>query len=282
MIENKAITYSLLAHVRNNGTLIKGPIDVFVPLVKRTLHQLNMKGILKGESVIEIQKEANCMYSIDFPIPVLKSILSQIANEVNTDNEHKNFVIHQDGSFILRSFFFEDFEEKIQDIKRETSGLEKLFQDFCSIHNLESEKTKTLFDFIDINKLSISRYLCNSIPPNGHDYTIEAQFVDFFKKIPKVFDTIRRIYLGSIISSFLEYKTEDLQHDLELLFDTNFIISLIDLNTPESTHSCRKLIEVGKNLDFKFTVLNETIEETKSLLQKKAETLQNSFLSRRI
>ncbi|QYS91148.1 hypothetical protein JJC04_15440 [Flavobacterium covae] len=61
-----------------------------------------------------------------------------------------------------------------------------------------------------------------------------------------------------------------MQHDLELLFDTNFLISLIDLNTPESTHSCRKLIEVGNNLGFKFTVLNETIEETKSLLQKKS------------
>ncbi|QYS91147.1 hypothetical protein JJC04_15435 [Flavobacterium covae] len=112
MIENKAITYSLLAHVRNSGTLIKGPIDVFVPLIKRTLHQLNMKGILKGESVIEIQKEANCMYSIDFPIPVLKSILSQIANEVNTNDNAQNFVIHNDGSFILRSFFLKTLKKK--------------------------------------------------------------------------------------------------------------------------------------------------------------------------
>lgn len=281
MIENKAITYGLLAHVRNSGQLMKGPIDVFVPLIKRTLHQLNNKGIFKGESLMEIQCEANSMYSIDFPIPVLKIILSQIAIEINTPEEQK-LILHGDHSFILKSFYFEDFEEQIQEIRRETEGLEKIFQDFCSLNNVEAENSKSIFDFIDKNKLAISRYLSNTVAPNGHDYSIEAQFVDFFRKSQKVFDVIRRLYLGSIISSFLEYKTEDIQQDIELLFDTNFIISLIDLNTPESTHTCNKLIEIGKNLNFKFTILTETIAEAKSLILKKAETLDHSFLSRRI
>jgi hypothetical protein len=281
MIENKAITYGLLAHVRNSGDLMKGPIDVFVPLIKRTLHQLNSKGVFKGESLLEIQSEANSMYSIDFPIPVLKIILIQIANEINTSEEQK-FVLHSDSSFILKSFYFEDFEEQIQDIKRETESLEKIFQEFCTLHNVEPSKSTSIFDFIDKNKLSISRYLSNTTAPNGHEYCIEAEFVEFFKKVPNVFDIVRRLYLGSIISSFLEYKTENIQQDIELLFDTNFIISLIDLNTPESTHTCRKLIEVGKNLNFKFTILSDTVEEAKSLIRKKAETLDHSFLSRRI
>ena len=101
MIENKAITYGLLAHVRNSGELMKGPIDVFVPLIKRTLHQLNNKGIFKGESLLEIQSEAKLMYSIDFPIPVLKIVLTQIANEINSQEEQK-LVIHTDSSFILK------------------------------------------------------------------------------------------------------------------------------------------------------------------------------------
>lgn len=281
MIENKAITYSLLAHIRNSGTLMKGPIDVFVPLIKRTLHQLNNKDIFKGESILEIQTEANCMYSIDFPIPVLKIILSQISSEVNTNGE-KNFVIHQDGSFILKAFYFEDFEEKFQESKRDSENLESIFSDFCKINNIELNNKTSIFDFIDKNKMSISKYLSNHTAPNGHDFTIEAQFVDYFKKIPKVFDIVRRIYLGSIISSFLEYKTENFTQDVELLFDTNFIISLLDLNTPESTHTCKKLLEVGKNLGFKFTVLSDTIDETKALINKKAENFTNTFLTRRI
>lgn len=281
MVENKAITYSLLAHIRNSGTLMKGPIDVFVPLIKRTLHQLNNKNVFKGESTLEIQTEANCMYSIDFPISVLKIILAQIATEVNTGGE-KNFVIHQDGSFILKAFYFEDFEEQIQESKRDSENLEKIFLDFCKINNIEVTNKTSIFDFIDKNKMSISKYLSNHTAPNGHDFTIEAQFVDYFKKVPKVFDIVRRIYLGSIISSFLEYKTENFTQDIELLFDTNFIISLLDLNTPESTHTCKKLLEVGKNLGFKFTVLSDTIDETKALINKKAENFTNTFLTRRI
>jgi len=260
---------------------MKGPVDVFVPLIKRTLHQLNNKDIFKGESILEIQSEANSMYSIDFPIPVLKIILAQISTEVNTDSE-KNFVVHKDGSFILKAFYFEDFEEKIQESKRDSENLEKIFEDFCKMNNIKVSNKTSIFDFIDKNKISISKYLSNHTAPNGHDFTIEAQFVDYFKKIPKVFDIVRRIYLGSIISSFLEYKTENFTQDVELLFDTNFIISLLDLNTPESTNTCKKLLEVGKNLGFKFTVLSDTIDETKALINKKAENFTNTFLTRRI
>lgn len=281
MTENKAVTYSLLAHVRNSGALMKGPIDVFIPLIKRTLHQLNNKDVFKGKSIIEIQTEANSMYSIDFPISVLKIILNQISTEINVDGQI-NLVVHNDGSFILKPFYFEDFEEKIQESKRDTENLEQIFLDFCKINNIAISDKTSIFDFIDKNKMSISKYLSNHQAPNGHDFTVEAQFVEYFKKVPNVFDIVRRIYLGSIISSFLEYKTENFKQDVELLFDTNFIISLIDLNTPESTHTCKKLIEVGQNLGFKFTILSDTIEEIKALIKKKAEYFTNTFLTKRI
>lgn len=281
MTENKAVTYSLLAHVRNSGTLMKGPIDPFIPLVKRSLFKLNSKGILSGKSIKEIHEISTELYSIDFPLPVLKTILQQIATEVNTDGQ-VNFQLFQDGAFSLKNFFFEEFEEQIQSSKREVETLEKLYVDFLKLNKIEVKEKTTIFDFIDKNKASISKYLANNTPANGHDYTTEAQFVEFFRKIPDVFDIVRNIYLGSIISSYLEYKTENINQQVELLFDTNFIISLLDLNTPESTHTCNKLLEVCKNLGYKFTVLNDTIEETKFLIQKKAEYYSSSVLSKRI
>lgn len=281
MTENKAITYSLLAHVRNSGTLIKGPVDAFVPLIKRSLYKLNSKGILSGKSIKEIHDISTELYSIDFPLPVLKTILQQIASEVNIDGQ-QNFQLFQDGAFSLKNFYFEEFEERIQTSKREVESIEKLYIDFLKINKIEQNGKTTIFDFIDKNKASISKYLANNTPTNGHDYTIEAQFVDFFKKIPDVFDIVRNIYLGSIISSYLEYKTENITQQVELVFDTNFIISLLDLNTPESTHTCNKLVEVCKNLGYTFTVLNETIEETKYLIGKKAENYSSTILSIRI
>jgi hypothetical protein len=208
MNENRAITYSLLAHVRNTGTLIQGPIDPFVPLIKRSLFKLNSKGILSGKSIKEIHDISNELYGIDFPLPVLKVILQQIANEVNT-SENINFQLYNDGAFALKNFFFEEFEENIQSSKREVETLEKMYIDFLELNNIEVKENTTILDFIDKNKISISKYLANSQPINGKDYTIEAQFVDFFRKIPDVFDIIKNIYLGSIISGYLEYKTEN-------------------------------------------------------------------------
>ncbi|MCE7054711.1 hypothetical protein LZF95_08505 [Algoriphagus sp. AGSA1] len=281
MNENRAITYSLLAHIRNTGTLIQGPIDPFVPLIKRSLYKLNSKGILSGKSIKEIHDVSNELYGIDFPLPVLKVILQQIANEVNTI-EDINFQLYNDGAFSLKNFFFEEFEENIQSSKREVESLEKLYIDFLKLNNLEVKEKSTILDFIDKNKISISKYLANNQPLNGKDYTIEAQFVEFFRKIPDVYDIIKNIYLGSIISSYLECKTENNNQEVELVFDTNFIISLIDLNTPESTHSCNKLMNVCRDLGYKFTVLKETIEETKYLISKKAEHYSTSVLSKRI
>ncbi len=160
--------------------------------------------------------------------------------------------------------------------------MEKFYIDFLKVNNVEAKEKTTIFDFIEKNKVSLSKYLANNQHSNLQDYTIEAQFVDFFRKIPDVFDMIRNIYLGSMISSYLEYKTENISQQVELVFDTNFLISLIDLNTPESTHTCNKLIEVCKNLGYKFTVLNDTIEETKSLILKKAEFYTTSVLSKRV
>lgn len=281
MTENRAITYSLLAHIRNSGTLLRGPIDPFIPLIKRTLYKLNSKGILSGKSIKEIHDVATELYTIDFPLPVLEIILHEIAKEVNTEGQI-NFELYQDGAFAMKNFFFEDFEERIMTSKREVETLEKLYVDFLKLHNIEFKDKTTIFDFIEKNKVSISKYLANTQHINGKDYTIEAQFVDFFRKIPDVFDIIRNIYLGSIISSYLEYQTGNAGIQVELVFDTNFLISLVDLNTPESTHTCNKLIEVCGNLGYKFTVLNDTIDETRSLIVKKAEYFSRSILSKRV
>ena len=80
---NRALTYSLLAHIRSKGQLVSGPIEIFVPLVKRALSKLNESGKFSGESIIEIKNECNDLYSIDFPIPVLRTILFSIAKEIN-------------------------------------------------------------------------------------------------------------------------------------------------------------------------------------------------------
>jgi len=88
--------------------------------------------------------------------------------------------------------------------------------------------------------------------------------------------------LGSILSGYIEYKTENVKAGIELLFDTNFLLGLLDLNTPESTHTCRKIIEVTKNHGYKFSVLKDTINEGRSLLKARSENFEFVFLQKRV
>lgn len=281
MTKDKAITYSLLAHIRNTGILAKGPIDIFIPLIKKVLSEMNFRGIYKGESLLEIQKVAHDLYSIEFPVPVLKKILKEIAKELNS-LEEKVFFLYNDGSFSLKKYVFSDYEEIINKKKTSINEIETLFKTFCETSDIKIKKSDSIFKFIEKNKYNLSKYISNSDVSNNEDHTIEAQFVDYFKNIPSVYEIIKSIYLGSIIAGYIEYNSDDKQRDIELLLDTNFLVGLIDLNTPESTHTCRTLINIAKQQDFKIRVLKITIEETQNLLHAKARYFDKSFLQKKV
>lgn len=274
----KAITYSLLAHIRNSGNLSKGPLDIFVPIAKKALHFMNSnKSHYKGESIMEIHDIIFENYGIDIPIPVLKIILSVIANEINETDEII-FVLNKDNSFWLKDYVFSDYDEKINEYQSEVNTLQLLFGEFCSANGLDSTENNCIIKFIEKNRYSISKYFANSKTQNGHDYIIEAKFIENFRNNPAVFNLIKKIYLGSILTCYLDYQPKDIKMEVILLLDTNFIISLIDLNTPESTHTCNKLLEVCKNIGYNFRVLNDTIDEIQSLINYKAKNYDNAII----
>ncbi len=134
----------------------------------------------------------------------------------------------------------------------------------------------------EYNKLSLSKYLAHKQLEKGEGFTVEAQFVSFFKQIPSVYETIRKIYLGSIIAGYIEYKTENVKTDIELLLDTNFILGVLDLNTPESTHTCRKIMETAKEQGYKLSVLRDTLNETNALLRAKSDNFNQTFLQKKL
>jgi hypothetical protein len=193
MNKERAITYSLLSHIRNTGTLAKGPIDIFIPLIKRTLSKMNLEGVFKGKSILEIKKASDKLYQIDFPVPVLNKILTEICNEINTD-EIQHLILYKDGSFALNQYTFTDYEELVDNQRTEIDELEDVFKKFCSSSELEIENSNSIFSFIEQNKYTLSKYISHNKDTNGSDYTKEAQFVDFFKRFPKIYDKIKDIY----------------------------------------------------------------------------------------
>ena len=281
MNKQKALTYSLLAHIRTTSSLVKGPLDIFVPLIKRVISKMNEESIFSGKSIAEIKTYSDKLYNIDFPIPVIEKILKKIASEINTD-ENTYFELYQDKSFSIKGYFFTEFEEDVRKHKIEIDNLEKLFQKFIDTTENESINEKSIFNFIEKNKHSLSKYLSNKLKLNGEDYSVEAQFVDYFKHITPVYELIKEIYLGSILAGYIEFEPTSAKMNVELLLDTNFIIGLLDLNTPESTHTCKTLLKIAGTQGYTCKILSDTIEEIKALLQAKSLHFNNSFLQKKI
>lgn len=212
-------------------------------------------------------------------MPVLKSIAQKIAAEVNSENE-KVFELYKDGGFWIKKYIFEDYDEQLRESQIKVQELQKAFKEFCKINNVPDIDSNCIIKFIEKNRISMSRYLSHTTIENGENFTLPALFVNYFREFPNFYSQIRNLYLGSTITCALEYKFSETNIEVSLLFDTNFIVSLLDLNTPESTHTCQKLLEICKKIGYKFLILPETIDEIISLITFKSNNLDSITISK--
>lgn len=275
-IETKrAITYGILAHINNTKRLTNGQLDLFVPIVKKTLSRMTDFEELKGENISEVGNTVFVQFGIDIPIPVLRNILKLIAKELNNKDE-KLFELNNDDSFWIKKFVFSDFDEAIQTSENNVKRIQELFERFCRLSKVQPDECD-IIRFIEKNIVSLSAYLAKTDSSTNQDYSIEARFVEFFKNTD-VYDEIKNLFLGALLTSYLTYQPNELKTDVIILLDTNFIVSMLDLNTPESTKTCKQLLEIGSQLGFKYQVLQDTIEETQGLLYYKADSIDNSAI----
>jgi len=168
-------------------------------------------------------------------------------------------VFYGDWSFIIADYYFDDYEEEISQKEKQLEKLQEIFEDFIRAEGVQMS-AKNIFHFIEQGKLALSKYIRSKYPLDNEDRTIEAKFIKFIKPIGGLYELVQSIYIGSIISTYLEYEPLPTKRKVELVFDTNFIVSLLDLNTPVSTKNCRRLLEISRKLGYKFTVLAITLK----------------------
>ena len=284
METNRVVTYSLLAHINNSQLGIKDFSDIFIPLVKRVLSLMNSENYNRGKDIGEIKTKVDHVYHLDIPYPFLKKILQKIAKEVNQEGEIK-FQIYADGGFIIKSFVFADYESEVHKQEKDVQYIDDLYSQFLQINNTSKGKEPSIFDFIDKSRGSLIKHFAERNQPDTEvEFSLQAKFIVTFKDNTTVYGILRRIYLGSIISSYLEFKTEgkSLHDQIEFVLDTNFMIGLLDLTTVEATHTCRKIVDICKSLGYRVSVLDFTIDETKELIHRTAENYATTFLAKRI
>ena len=279
--QNRAITYSLLAHINSSRSLSSGPLDIFAPLVKKALHVfLSEKGNKGAESITELAEVIYELYGINMPTSVLSTVLRRIALEIN--EQEQRLTVYSDNSFYIKQFSFEDYDEEISRCHDSYKQLENKYINFCNLYGYTERPYSSVVDLIEKNKASVSRYLTHETEDIQPSDVIAAEFINYCKTDPISYDQLRNLYLGSMLTCYLGYNPREAKMSVTLLLDTNFVVSLLDLNTPESTMTCRMLLDVCRNLGYSFHVMSDTIDEIKALFSAKASTFESNYLSKAI
>jgi len=272
MNEKTLMTYSLLNHLKETGfNNYSGIAELFFPIVKKAIHEFAKNygsSNIKGKSISEIQDQVKDFFELEIPLSVLDFILSQISKEISDDNV---FAYYQDKSFIINSFIFNDIDDRIDDEQNNIQHLKNDFKEFCSGSGYEFEFNE-LIDFICSQKIELlAEQKKEELDVSFHiPKYLSQKFLD-----KKIFKIISDIYLGSLISTYFEFKIDSPVANTELLIDTNFFISLIDLNSHEAYLTCNQLLDICNRLGFRFSILYSTIDQIKYLLNSRIQDFKN-------
>lgn len=281
MDANRIATYSFLAHINNESKSIKDLCDIFVPLVKRVIAFLYKQGTLNG-LIIDIKLAVDKTYGIDMPYTILRDIVRNISSEVNKTNTN-DFIFYDDGSFMIKKFAFAEYEEVLSKQQLDIEMVNESYQEYLKQKNIDIDSQPSVFEFLDRNRVVLSSFFAGK-ETNEIDlkYLIQAEFINTNRQNIAIYSILKKIYLGSIISAYLESDYEVIEdNNIELLLDTNFIISILNLHSIEASHTCMQLIKLCKRLGYKLSILDFTIEEIRNFLNRKAnEFSSGTFFSR--
>lgn len=261
--ENLLATYSLLSVIQDSQKVDKRKsiLQLFIPIVQATLNWMlsnaTSTGVIMGKSTLEIRDAIKNRFELEIPPVALNSILSLI------DTDEKRFIVNSDKSFIIKTGYANGIDKQYSKQKEWISLLKKNYKAFCNRENVVFD-FQELVTFIQDQKNRI--FKDNPTQITDQKYYVSKFVAEKIRLKDKYYKTICSIYLGGVITSYLSFTITEKVMDTELLLDTNFYISLCNLNTEESYETCSQLFEMARNLGFRFSILQRTIEQIRILL----------------
>lgn len=261
--ENLLATYSLLSVIQDSQKVDKRKsiLQLFIPIVQATLNWMlsnaTSTGVIMGKSTLEIRDAIKNRFELEIPPAALNSILSLI------DTDEKRFIVNSDKSFIIKAGYANGIDKQYSKQKEWISLLKKNYKAFCNRENVVFD-FQELVTFIQDQKNRI--FEGNPTQITDQKYYVSKFVAEKIRLKDKYYKTICSIYLGGVITSYLSFTITEKVMDTELLLDTNFYISLCNLNTEESYETCSQLFEMARNLGFRFSILQRTIEQIRILL----------------
>ena len=158
--------------------------------------------------------------------------------------------------------------------RRNAQALQQAFEDYLKSENLSEKNIPSFSQFIDKNKCNLSSFFSGK---NCLIHDVEGSFmahVNFLQHIEGgyhyLYQTAERIYLGSVIASFLETGVDlesKIDDNIIYYLDTQIVLEALDLQKAEDTLPTQELLKLIRATGGKIRLLDITINEIHKIIE---------------
>lgn len=279
MNDNVLTSYSFLAALSENETDIYK--TVYLPLFKRAISSYAAKKSSKESNSIQgtdidIQSIILEEYGIEVPILIVRKLIKAVGTSLSKKERNIfKFDTFEDGkAFQFTNYNYFSTEEIYDRERRNVQALQQAFEDYLKSENLSEKNIPSFSQFIDKNKCNLSSFFSGK---NCLIHDVEGSFmahVNFLQHIEGgyhyLYQTAERIYLGSVIASFLETGVDlesKIDDNIIYYLDTQIVLEALDLQKAEDTLPTQELLKLIRATGGKIRLLDITINEIHKIIE---------------
>ena len=279
MNDNVLTSYSFLAALSENETDIYK--TVYLPLFKRAISSYAAKKSSKVSNSIQgtdidIQSIILEEYGIEVQILIVRKLIKAVGTSLSKKERNIfKFDIFEDGkAFQFTNYNYFSTEEIYDRERRNAQALQQAFEDYLKSENLSEKNIPSFSQFIDKNKCNLSSFFSGK---NCLIHDVEGSFmahVNFLQHIEGgyhyLYQTAERIYLGSVIASFLETGVDlesKMDNNIIYYLDTQIVLEALDLQKAEDTLPTQELLKLIRATGGKIRLLDITINEIHKIIE---------------
>lgn len=279
MNDNVLTSYSFLAALSENETDIYK--TVYLPLFKRAISSYAAKKSSKVSNSIQgtdidIQSIILEEYGIEVPILIVRKLIKAVGTSLSKKERNMfKFDFFEDGkAFQFTNYNYFSTEEIYDRERRNAQALQQAFEDYLKSENLSEKNIPSFSQFIDKNKCNLSSFFSRK---NCLIHDVEGSFmahVNFLQHIEGgyhyLYQTAERIYLGSVIASFLETGVDlesKMDDNIIYYLDTQIVLEALDLQKAEDTLPTQELLKLIRATGGKIRLLDITINEIHKIIE---------------
>ena len=279
MNDNVLTSYSFLAALSENETDIYK--TVYLPLFKRAISSYAAKKSSKESNSIQgtdidIQSIILEEYGIEVPILIVRKLIKAVGTSLSKKERNIfKFDTFEDGkAFQFTNYNYFSTEEIYDRERRNAQALQQAFEDYLKSENLSEKNIPSFSQFIDKNKCNLSSFFSGK---NCLIHDVEGSFmahVNFLQHIEGgyhyLYQTAERIYLGSVIASFLETGVDlesKIDDNIIYYLDAQIVLEALDLQKAEDTLPTQELLKLIRATGGKIRLLDITINEIHKIIE---------------